>query len=205
MTENPAAKPGADVLKWALWGAAALGVAFAIYIIGQALKPAGGDPDIQHLARGQMAKLRAAPQAQPAPLHVVYDGSGKAVRIADFKGQVVVMNLWATWCAPCVLEMPTLAGLQKHYAGRPVKVVAVSMDAEKDAAKAQAFIARNAPLDFYIDRERKMPFVLVPPESGMPTTVIYGRDGLERARLSGEADWTSKDARALIDAVLAER
>lgn len=116
--------------------------------------------------------------------------------------QVVVMNIWATWCAPCVLEMPTLAALQKSYAGKPVKVVTVSVDQADDLAKAQAFIAKHAPLDFYIDRERKISFVLTPPAPGMPTTVIYGPDGMERARLAGEADWTSAEAKAVIDAVL---
>ncbi|HEX2561161.1 TlpA disulfide reductase family protein [Phenylobacterium sp.] len=202
MSENPAAKPSGGFLKWALWGAAALGVAAVLYIIGAALiKPSGGG-DLERLAKGEMAKLEVPLEPARAPSHVFYDVGGNPVRIADFKGQVVVMNIWATWCAPCVLEMPTLAALQKSYAGKPVKVVTVSVDQADDLAKAQAFIAKHAPLDFYIDRERKISFVLTPPAPGMPTTVIYGPDGVERARLAGEADWTSAEAKAVIDAVL---
>jgi thiol-disulfide isomerase/thioredoxin len=203
MSENPAAKPSGGYLKWALWGVAILGVAAVLYIIGGALIKPGGGGELDRLAKGEMAKLQVPLEPTRAPVHVFYDGAGDPVRIADFQGQVVVMNIWATWCAPCVLEMPTLAALQKRYAGKPVKVVAVSVDQEDDLAKAQAFIAKHAPLDFYVDRERKISFVLTPPAPGMPTTVIYGPDGVERARLAGEADWTSEEAVAVIDQVLA--
>jgi thiol-disulfide isomerase/thioredoxin len=202
MSDDPAARPSAGYLKWALWGAAALGVAAVLYIIGAAsIKPGGGGA-LAALAEGEMAKLEVPLEPALAPAQVFYDGAGKPLTLADFKGQVVVMNIWATWCAPCVLEMPTLAGLQKSYAGKPVKVVAVSIDKPEDEEKAKAFIAKHAPLDFYMDRERGMPFALKPPALGAPTTVIFGPDGVERARLAGEADWTSAEARAVVDQVL---
>jgi thiol-disulfide isomerase/thioredoxin len=125
------------------------------------------------------------------------------VRVADFRGQVVVVNLWATWCAPCVIEMPTLAELAAAYEGRKVVVMPISLDGDKDEAKARAFIAKHAPLKFYRDPKLAYPYALVPPTSGMPTTVIFGPDGVERARLAGEADWSSEDARKVIDAILA--
>ena len=125
--------------------------------------------------------------------------------MADFKGKVLVLNLWATWCAPCVAEMPTLAKLAAAYAGRPVAVVPVSVDTQKDVEKARAFIGKNAPLAFYSDPEMKLPFAFKPPVSGMPTTVIYSADGVELGRLSGGADWSGADARAVIDRALAER
>lgn len=202
MSDSPAAKPRAGLLKWALWGAAALGVAAVLYIIGAASTKPGGGGELQALAKGEMAKLEVPLAPARAPSHVLYDGAGRPVTLADFKGQVVVLNIWATWCAPCVLEMPTLAALQRSYAGKPVKVVAVSVDSADDQAKAQAFLAKHAPLDFFIDRERKISFVLTPTAPGVPTTVIYGPDGVERARLSGEADWTSREAKAVIDRVL---
>lgn len=116
---------------------------------------------------------------------------------------MVVVNLWATWCAPCVAEMPTLAKLATAYAGKPVAVVPISVDSPKDLDKAKAFIGQNAPLVFYSDPQMKLPFALKPPAIGMPTTVIYGADGVERARLPGSADWSGADARAVIDHVLA--
>jgi thiol-disulfide isomerase/thioredoxin len=113
------------------------------------------------------------------------------------------MNLWATWCAPCKIEMPTLARLADAYRGKPVEVVALSMDTPEAAAQAKLFIAANAPLKFYSDPAGKMAFKLQPMAQGTPTTVIYGKDGLEMARVTGEADWTSPEARALIDQALA--
>ena len=139
----------------------------------------------------------------PPPDHVFYDAKGQAMTIADLKGKVVVMNIWATWCAPCQAEMPTLAKLQAHYKGQPVEVVAVSIDSADDAAKATLFIAQNEPLKFYHDRAMKMPFVLKPVAPGAPTTVIYGKDGMEVGRVAGEADWSGADVRAVIDQALA--
>jgi hypothetical protein len=97
--------------------------------------------------------------------------------------------------------MPTLAKMAQAYAGKPVEVMAVSIDTPEDAAKATLFIAQNSPLKFYHDREMKIVFKINAP--GTPTTVIYGKDGLETARVAGDADWTSPEARALVDKALA--
>jgi thiol-disulfide isomerase/thioredoxin len=211
MSESPEAsgqgpgKPKKGFLTWALWGVALVGVAAVLYIIGQASSnqpqmasapPAAGAPKFT-------AKFVKPAQPTPPPDHVFYDAKGKAMTIADLKGKVVVMNIWATWCAPCQAEMPTLAKLQAHYKDKPVEVVAVSIDSVDDAAKATLFIAQNEPLKFYHDREMKMPFVLKPVAPGAPTTVIYGKDGLEVGRVAGEADWSGADVRAVIDQALA--
>jgi thiol-disulfide isomerase/thioredoxin len=203
MSDQPAANPRGGVLTWALWGAALLGVAAVLYIIVQAsFKPTqpGG---LKSVARGEMAKLVVPAEATVGPANTFYDADGKPLRVADLKGKVVVLNLWATWCAPCVAEMPTLAKLQAEYAGKPVEVVAVSVDSPSAVDKAKAFIAQHAPLKYYSDPNMKLPFALKPPAAGMPTTVIYGADGLERGRISGGADWSGPDAKALVDQVLA--
>jgi thiol-disulfide isomerase/thioredoxin len=204
MSDNPAADPRSPFLKWALWGVAAVGVAAVVYIIAQALIHPSAQGDLKSLAKGEMSKLEIPAAANPAPVNSFYDGSGKSLRIADLKGKVVVLNLWATWCGPCVTEMPTLAKLAAEYQGKDVAVVALSVDNEKAKEKAKLFIAQHAPLAFYNDPNMKFPFALNPPAPGMPTTIIYGRDGLERARISGAADWAGADAKAVIDAVLAE-
>ena len=115
-----------------------------------------------------------------------------------------MLNLWATWCGPCKNEMPTLARLQAAYAGQPLVVVAVSIDKAEALDGARTFIAGLAPLAFYNDPAAKLPWALKPPAAGMPTTVIYGKDGLERGRISGEAAWSDPDAKAILDKVLAE-
>jgi thiol-disulfide isomerase/thioredoxin len=207
MSENPAGKPRLGLLQWALWGAALIGVAAVVYIMAQSStnpqpKVATGPapaPAVKPLAE----KLSRPAGPMPPPDYVFYDEAGKPTKIADLKGKVVVLNVWATWCAPCKNEMPTLAKLAAAYKGKPVEVVALSIDSRSAAAQAKLFIAQNEPLKFYSDPDSKIIFKFSPPAEGAPTTIIYGKDGLEKARVSGEADWTGKDARALIDEALA--
>ena len=204
MSGQSAAKPGPDLLRWLLWGVAAFGVAAVVYIIVQATTNPIAPGGLERVAKGEMAALQTPAEPLPAPVTTIYGPEGEPLRLADFKGEVVVLNLWATWCPPCVAEMPTLAKLAADYQGKPVRVVAVSIDREDDLEKARAFMAKNAPLAFYNDPNMKMAFDLKPPAPGMPTTVIYGRDGVERGRLAGGADWSGPDAKAVIDHVLAE-
>jgi thiol-disulfide isomerase/thioredoxin len=198
-------KPKRGILTWTLWGAALVGVAAVVYIIGQASsnQPPGAAAPPAASASKFAAKFTRPGQPTLPPDHVFYDASGKAMKIADLKGKVVVMNIWATWCAPCRTEMPTLAKLQAAYKGQPVEVVPVSIDSVDDAAKATLFIAQNEPLKFYHDRQMKLPFKLVPAAPGAPTTVIYGKDGMEVGRVAGEADWAGPEVRAVIDQALA--
>lgn len=197
-------EPKAIPLKWALRGAAVLGVAGIVYIIAQASINPQQPTNLKSLSTGEMAKFVTPVEAAPAPVNSFQDPTGAPKRIADFKGKVTVVNLWATWCGPCVIEMPTLAKLAAEYQGKPVEIVAISVDRPDDADKARAFIAKHAPLAFYHDPKMALPFAFKPTASGMPTTIIYGADGVERGRLAGGADWGGKDAKALIDKVLAE-
>lgn len=154
-------------------------------------------------ARGGLAQLQT-PAATPAPDYMFQDAKGGEVRFADFQGKVTVVNLWATWCAPCRLEMPTLAALAAHYQARDdFAVAAISMDVDKAVPEARAFIAENAPLDFYIDPKFQLAFEF-PGKGAMPQTILLDRRGQVRAVLTGEADWASPEALALIDALLAE-
>lgn len=189
--------------KRALQTLAVIGLGAAIYVIAQACSKPSAGGDLKSLAKGDMAKLTVLADAGPAPATSFVGPDGQPVRLADFKGKVVVLNLWATWCAPCVVEMPTIAKLAESYAGQPVEVVAVSIDKPEATDKAKAFIAKQQHLKFYQDPTMSLPFDIRPPAPGMPTTVIYGKDGVEKARVSGEADWSTKDARAVIDKVLA--
>jgi thiol-disulfide isomerase/thioredoxin len=203
MNGQSEARPGPSLFRWALWGVAAFGVAAVVYIIVQASTNPDANRGLRAFAKGEMAALQTPSEPRPAPVTTIYDPQGEPVRLGDFRGEVVVLNLWATWCPPCVAEMPTLAALAAHYEGQPVRVLAVSIDRPDDVDRARTFIGQHAPLDFYSDPNMKLAFDLVPPAPGMPTTVIYGADGVERARLSGGADWSGADAKALIDHVLA--
>ncbi len=155
------------------------------------------------LAHGTMSKLQPPAQAATYPTASFMDAAGKPVKVSDFRGQVVVLNVWATWCPPCVKEMPTLAALQSAYAGKGLKVVALSIDSAKDTEKAKAFLAANAPLSFYQDPAFALPSAISPPIEGFPTTLIYGRRGQLEGVLQGGAEWSSPEARAVMDKLLA--
>ena len=187
---------------YALWAGALVGAGLLLYAILVVLKP-GGHAGLQGLAHGQMAKLSTAQAGASEPATPFLDPQGRQLRLADLKAPVLVVNLWATWCAPCVKEMPTLAKLQAAYPGKIV-VAPISMDKSELRERARAFIGEHPPLGFYQDPNLALPFALTPAVEGFPTTIIYGRDGRERARLSGPADWDGPDARAVIDAVLAQ-
>ena len=204
MSEVQPAKPGPDLLKWAIRGAALIGVAAVLYVIVSASIKPNSDADLRQFARGELVKLVVPSSPTPAPTVGFTDAAGKAMTLADFKGQIVVVNLWATWCAPCRLEMPTLAKLQAAYQTQPVQVVAISVDRDAYLNLAKADIAKNAPLKLYRDPGYKFAFAIEPKAAGFPTTIIYDRQGRERARLSGGADWNGKESRALIEALLKE-
>jgi len=205
MNEVQAAKGRPDFLRWAMVVAALIGTAAVLYVIASASFKPKHEAGLGDLKRGALEKLVVTAAPTPAPDTPFTDDAGKTVRLADFKGQVVVLNLWATWCAPCKVEMPTLARLQAVYAVQPVKVIALSVDRDADLNLARAEIAANPPLTLYRDPGYKVAFSLEPRAQGFPTTVIYDRQGRERARLSGGADWSSPEARELVERLLAER
>jgi thiol-disulfide isomerase/thioredoxin len=160
--------------------------------------------DLKSLATGPMAKLVVAAQPAPAPDIAFIGPDGKTMKLADLKGQVVVVNFWATWCGPCKEEMPSLAKLAKDYAEKGVKVVPISVDRLDDGPAAKDFLKSHGGLQFYNDPEYRVVFGLTPRPDGIPTTVIYDKTGKERARLSGGADWSTDQARKVMDAVLAQ-
>jgi thiol-disulfide isomerase/thioredoxin len=195
---------GLGLLGVALWGFGLIGVAAVLYVIGAAVIHPAASANLQALAHGQMAKLEFPKAEASAPTTPFLDEKGRSLTLADLQAPVRVINLWATWCAPCVREMPTLAKLQAAYPGH-VLVAAISMDKIEDREKARAFIADHPPLRFFQDPKTALAFALQPPADGFPTTVIYDRAGHERARLAGDADWNSPEARAIIEALLAEK
>jgi thiol-disulfide isomerase/thioredoxin len=159
--------------------------------------------ELARFAVGRMKRLHTPAGTPVAPDYVFKTREGADARFADFRGKVVVVNLWAMWCAPCVTEMPTLQALAKAYEGKELLVLPINVDVPERAADALSFMDVHEPLPFYADSAFKLPFVL-PGESQMPQTVVLDRQGRIRAWYVGEADWAGPEARALIDALLAE-
>jgi thiol-disulfide isomerase/thioredoxin len=160
--------------------------------------------ELARFATGSIARLETPAALETAPAYVFKTREGADARLSDFRGKVVVVNLWAMWCAPCRTEMPTLARLAESYVGKEVVVLPINVDATPDAiADAKSFIDVHEPLPMYSDPKFQLPFEL-PGKGKMPQTVLLDRQGQIRAYFSGEADWASPEAKALIDALLAE-
>lgn len=192
---------------WALWAALTLVAGGAIALV-YVLLVASSKPETQQglsrFATGEMARLYVEDAPPPMPVRALRDAAGNETTLAAYRGQVVVLNLWATWCAPCMEEMPSLAVLQRNFAGR-IAVVPISVDSEGERDKAISELRRlsGGSLPFLQDMTRGVLFDAQ--AVGMPVTIIYNRQGQEIARLAGGANWGSEDASRLIEAVLAEQ
>lgn len=204
MSEVSGAGRRPDVLRWAITVAVLVGVLAVLYVILRAVIVPTGPANLESLKRGKLEKLEITRTPNPPPTTTFKDIDGKALTIADFKGKVTVVNFWATWCAPCLTEMPTFARLAATFDGKPVAIVPISIDKDDKELQAKVFISKNRPLAYYRDASGSMPFLLNPAAQGMPTTVIYDKKGVERARLSGEADWAGPEAMALVRSLLEE-
>lgn len=143
--------------------------------------------------------FKKTPEALPAITFV--DGNEQPKTLADFKGRTVLLNLWATWCAPCRKEMPQLEALQKNLGGKDFEVVALSVDrAGLPATRKFLDDIKVSALATYVDSTAKMGTVLK--AVGLPTTLLIDRDGREVGRLVGPAEWDSADAKRLIEATI---
>jgi thiol-disulfide isomerase/thioredoxin len=181
--------------------AGTLAVLYVVFVASSKPEPSTG---LARFATGDMRALAVMEAPPSMPSRTIQDAAGQSTTLHDVAGgEIMVLNVWGTFCAPCVHEMPTLAALQRRYEGR-IRVVAVSVDGEgkRDQARQQLAQLSDNTLPFFIDTTRGVAFDVLAP--GMPVTIVYDRAGREVARLAGGADWSSDEAAALIDAVLAE-
>jgi thiol-disulfide isomerase/thioredoxin len=167
-----------------------------------AAKPAAvGNP----LATGEMLTFVFRKEPEALASFTFEDGAGQKKTLADFKGKVVLLNLWATWCAPCRHEMPSLDRLQKKLGGPEngggFEVVALSVD-RQGAVASQKFLTdiKVEKLALYVETTTKSLGALK--AAGLPTTILIDREGREIGRLAGPAEWDSPDAVRLIEAVI---
>ena len=146
---------------------------------------------------GAMGEFIVHEKPKPVPDVRFADGEGNEMSLADFAGQVVLVNLWATWCGPCRVEMPELDELQAELGGDDFQVVALSGD--RAGAKAVAdFYAETgvAHLPIYVDKTMASHRALG--AKGLPTTLLLDGSGREVGRMVGAASWASPEAKALI-------
>ncbi len=149
-----------------------------------------------------IATSRVSPGA-PAPdfKAVTLDSTPVARTIADYRGQVVLLNLWATWCGPCEWEMPSLQALHNDFAPAGLKVVAVAVDDPGFEQRVRDFVARKK-LTFEILSEGSGKIESDYEARGIPATYLIGRDGRILKRVAGASDWNSPANRALMTQLL---
>jgi thiol-disulfide isomerase/thioredoxin len=166
-----------------------------------------------YLASGDRAATRDVPRpdgvgwaSAPQPVSEIrfLDAKGKSLSLADFRGKVVLLNLWATWCAPCREEMPTLDRLQKELGGPGFEVVALSIDSGGAAAVRRFYDEIGVrSLALYVDPSVQATGKLR--AVGVPTTLLLDREGGERWRKTGPAKWDSPEIVESLRARLRER
>ncbi len=133
------------------------------------------------------------------------DGTGADRSMADWRGKTVLINLWATWCAPCRREMPALARLDKALEKEPFDVLAISIDRKGLPASKKFLTEINVikQLGLYVDPTSRIAQALK--AYGLPVSILVDGQGREIGRLTGPAEWDSPDALRLIRAAMAGR
>ncbi|WP_240782667.1 TlpA disulfide reductase family protein [Roseococcus sp. SYP-B2431] len=154
------------------------------------------------LLGAQAARAAAGPErlredTRPLPGFTFLDAEGKEKTAADFAGQGLVVNLWATWCAPCVAEMPALERLAAALAGERVAVLPLSSDRGGKSA-VEGFYQRTGITGLGVWLDPRGAAARALGARGLPTTVVVDRTGQERARLEGDAAWDRPDMVAAV-------
>src|SRR5882757_6588723 len=153
------------------------------------------------LFTGTLAKFQLAKESKPLPELAFNDADDKPLTLADYKGKIVLLNFWATWCGPCVKEMPSLDRLQAAMGKDKFVVLPLSLDGPSRSKVAPFYKDKNlAHLGVYFDKGRKVMQKLE--ISILPTSILVDPAGNELGRLEGEADWEKPEAIALMKAAI---
>jgi thiol-disulfide isomerase/thioredoxin len=218
MPELPSPLPAATRRLPLAIGAVLIGglIGFAgVYGVGGLKRNASGDPacrgavdlarKLAPLAHGEVAGLTMATAPLRLPDLAFEDAEGRPRKLSDWRGRIVLVNLWATWCVPCRKEMPALDSLQATLGGPNFEVVAINIDT-RDPEKPKNFLkeANLTRLGYFSDQNAKVfqDLKAIGRALGMPTSVLVDGQGCEIATLAGPAEWESDDAIKLITAAV---
>ena len=153
------------------------------------------------LREGDMKKLTFHTDPQPAGESSFTTFDGDPLTLADYEGKWVLLNFWATWCAPCRKEMPMLSELQEELGGDDFEVVTIATG-RNPAPAMQSFFAEIGVNNLPLHRDPKSALAREMGILGLPITVILNPEGREVARLRGDADWASDNAKAVLRTIL---
>ncbi|MCU4178128.1 thiol:disulfide interchange protein TlpA [Bosea sp. BH3] len=157
------------------------------------------------LVKGEVAAVEIRKRPQAAPELAFTGPDGQPMTLASLKGKTLLVNLWATWCAPCLKEMPSLDALQKEMGGPDFAVVAINIDT-RNLDKPKTWLADNkvTALPYYADPQAGVFQALRAAHKveGMPVSLIVDKSGCELGIIQGPADWASADSKALMAAAI---
>lgn len=186
------AHPVRDFLPGRRGVLAAAAAAFAMPATARAELAAG-------LAKGTMARFKRTSPPKLMPDLEFLNADDKTIRLTDLTGKTRLINLWATWCVPCVKEMPSLDNLQAALSKKAFLVLPISLDGPSKAKVAPFYKEQKLTnLDIFYDKGRKAMSVLA--VSLLPTSILVDPAGRELGRLEGDADWDSPEGIALMRA-----
>ena len=141
---------------------------------------------------GDMKKMTIANNTTSAPKTIFFDTGGKELTLNDFKGRLTLVNFWATWCAPCRKEMPSLEVLSNQIGGDTFQVVTIAtMRSSEEAVKK--FFNDNNIIDLPKFRDPKGHLARASGVAALPLTILLDRNGNEISRLIGDADWAQDE------------
>ena len=141
---------------------------------------------------GDMKKMTIANNTTSAPKTIFFDTGGKELTLNDFKGRLTLVNFWATWCAPCRKEMPSLEVLSNQMGGDTFQVVTIAtMRSSEEAVKK--FFNDNNIIDLPKFRDPKGYLARASGVAALPLTILLDRNGNEISRLIGDADWAQDE------------
>jgi thiol-disulfide isomerase/thioredoxin len=160
---------------------------------------------LKPLATGELAAVQVPDSPKRLPDLAFNAPDGKPVTLSSLRGKTVLVNLWATWCAPCRKEMPALDKLQADLGGTDFEVVAVNID-QRNLERPKTFLQEIgvSKLAYYHDASAKIFQQLKAADRafGMPTTLLISSEGCELGYLAGPAEWASEDALKFVRAAL---
>lgn len=187
-----------------IWGG--LGALIVLWVGVAAMIPQGKPGQAREIDRdllvGEMADFELAFPPRGTPL-TRFQGPDGETELAAFKGKTVLVNLWATWCPPCVDELPSLDALQESLGGDDFVVVAIAAEPRMDE-RGPPFLARLGVeyLDLYHDPRLEFVNNALGANPTLPVSILYDARGREVGRLNEGADWNSPEAVALIKAIM---
>jgi cytochrome c biogenesis protein CcmG, thiol:disulfide interchange protein DsbE len=176
--------------QWAWVGAIVLVLAGGAFAATQALRD-----ELFPVTLGSQA-----PSFEAATL----DAQAVKRRLEDYRGKVVLLNIWATWCTPCIVEMPTLEALHREFRDTDLRIIAVSIDQPRTENAIREFV-KELGLTFEVLHDPEGDITRDYQATGYPETFVIGRDGVIRKKVIGAADWNSEGNRALVRQLLTER